>query len=891
MKINKWLAFASTAALLCSCADDFDTNDFVAERPGDAAQYDYLKEYGSLKEYADELRKTYPNMKIGVTVSPDELNAKTSLYAVVASNFDEVSSAGMQQSDFVTDDAGTMDFGKVSTLASAAKDAELSVFGASLLNNGAQKTSWFDALVNGTTSKDIVEVKSEGIQGWEVQGPVDVTLIAREAGAADVADNFVTVDGRQCIVLTSNANPSQTWDTQFFIGTPGKVWAGGENYHISFWYKASAETGSETQCHGSSAGAYIHWAMLPSNPSFTTEWQKYDTDGTIPAEGDGMQYIAFNLATSSTPVTFYFSDVVWEGNQLLTERTINLVNPHMEEGKSMENFVVREYGNADKFGDILVGQGPNGKNCTVVHAKDMVEQAWDTQFFITYVPNTGDDAEFKFEGDTEVHFSMWVKAAHDGKADTQCHNGCGGYIHWACLPDFPGFTTEWTLYEKTFNFPAEGAGMNTIAFNLNTDAGANDYYFADINWEVTQKATAGSTFYYVYDVIKNGNMAGDNFSNFLLQGGIDGYAQAPGIPAPNGPEGANCISITSKSDATAGWDTQLFITSNTLWNAGDEYTFEADIKASKEASAGTQAHMGPGEYLHWEMIGNLNFTTEWKHVKVEGKIPSACSDGMRTIAVNLNDVVDEITYEFANISWIRTEKLDDAAKGQRALTDEEKSTAVNEAFTSWINKATSGISAGMKEIILLDKPITNNVAGFDYDKYLESDHVKMAHDLAREAYLKADTVNNKAEDLKLYVNEVLDAAVVEALKDKLEAWNEAGIQIDGISVEYTAQAGATEPSEVAALFKSVNALGLPVRVSALTVSGSTETFDDLKNIEDTYKIVIAAYVANISSDNQRGIILSNYDNLWQTKVVDDATLFINRLPGYAGVAEGLKANK
>ena len=879
MKINKWLAFAFGATMLCSCADDFDTNSFMVQRPGDAAQYDYLNEYSSLKEYVDTLK--YPNMKLGAILSQDALNEKSLVYAVATQNFSELTAPVFHQNVIAGGD-GAMDFSAASNLIAAAKDLNVPVFATSLLGNANQQSGWFQGLIEQKTSKNIREVKSEGIQGWDVYGPIPVQLVSRDAtGGGDRIDDFVTVDGRKCVTVQSKDDPATAWDAQFFIGTPGKVWKGGEKYHISFWYKATLGANCDTQCHGSSAGAYMHWAMLPGNPSFTTEWQHYDADGTIPGEGDGMQYIAFNLNVNTSAATYYFSDVEWTGNQLLTERTLNLANPKMEEGKSMDAFVVRVYQEGDKPGEILVGQGPDGKNCTVVHSKNKVEQTWDTQFFVTFADNNGGEKDFTFKGGTKVKVSMWIKAAHAAGTETQCHKGCGGYIHWACLPDFPGFTTDWQLYEKEFEIPDAGDGMNTIAFNLNVDETANDYYFADVNWEVVQKATAGSTFFWDQETITNGNMTGSNMGAF-----VDNASWAPMVTCVGeGPDGGNCVKFTSKASDVNNWDSQIFIVANRTWLPGEEYTFEMDVKASKPSSVGTQAQRGAGGYVHWAMLpSNVNFTEEWNHLKFEGKIPAeAGAEGMNCIAICLG-TGEEITYEIANVSWVFAQQLEDEAKGQRPLTHEEQSELVSGAFNSWVNNAITNTATYVKDWVFIDKPITNSTQSFNYNSYLSEDYVKVAHDLARQAYVEADTVNNKATDLKLYVNEIglEDASKMESFKNQIAAWEEAGIQIDGVSVEIAAAVGQTNASDIATMFSSLNALGKPVRVSSLKVTGPTTTFDQLKQISSLYESIVSAYMQKVDAKNQRGIFLDGVEgSLWTAN-------YGQRLPAYAGVAEGLK---
>lgn len=139
-------------------------------------------------------------------------------------------------------------------------------------------------------------------------------FVVREFGKDDVPGAILEgegPDGTNAIKITSIADPANTHDTQFFIYTPDKAWEAGEKYRISFWYKASAEAASETQCHGE-PGGYMHYIMLPQNPQFTTEWKHYEATSSIPADGDGMKSIAFNLNVSAEQVTYYFANIVWE---------------------------------------------------------------------------------------------------------------------------------------------------------------------------------------------------------------------------------------------------------------------------------------------------------------------------------------------------------------------------------------------------------------------------------------------------------------------------------------------------------------------------------------------------------------------------------------------------
>lgn len=159
-----------------------------------------------------------------------------------------------------------------------------------------------------------VEIYVDQVNNGSMQaGESMSSFIVRESGKSDVEGTVLEgqgPDGKNCIAIQSVANPTNTYDTQFFI-VANKTWAAGEQYKISFWYKATENAACETQCHGE-PGSYLYWQMLPSNPSFTTEWQYYEATSTIPESGDGMKSIAFNLNVNTNAVTYYFADIAWQ---------------------------------------------------------------------------------------------------------------------------------------------------------------------------------------------------------------------------------------------------------------------------------------------------------------------------------------------------------------------------------------------------------------------------------------------------------------------------------------------------------------------------------------------------------------------------------------------------
>ncbi len=103
-------------------------------------------------------------------------------------------------------------------------------------------------------------------------------------------------------------------------------------------------------------------------------------------------------------------------------------------------------------------------------------------------------------------------------------------------------------------------------------------------------------------------------------------------------------------DATAkkseAWDNQFWVLSSSSFSSGQSYVFTADIRADKPAKVSTQIHNDPGSYVTYEALGDLNFTPEWKTIKITGNFKGSG----KSIAFNLNELADANTYYFDNIS-------------------------------------------------------------------------------------------------------------------------------------------------------------------------------------------------------------------------------------------------
>ena len=154
--------------------------------------------------------------------------------------------------------------------------------------------------------------------------------------------------------------------------------------------------------------------------------------------------------------------------------------------------------------NVAAARAAEGKRCIIVKATDMVTAAWDNQFWIVAneALHAGDAVSFKAE----------IKAAHAASVGTQYHVNAGEYLHWAAVGNFP-FTEEWAEYTFEGTVPAEADGAKSIAFNLNDEPAANDYYFANISFVVNG-----------VEMVNNGDLSGDDVSSFVQKiaaGGLE----------------------------------------------------------------------------------------------------------------------------------------------------------------------------------------------------------------------------------------------------------------------------------------------------------------------------------------------------------------------------------
>jgi hypothetical protein len=296
---------------------------------------------------------------------------------------------------------------------------------------------------------------------------------------------------------------------------------------------------------------------------------------------------------------------------------------------------------------------------------------WDAQFFISLPDGV------YLEAGTEVTFKMRVKAKNASifNAASQAHLNPGGYKHWDMIGSI-AFTTEWVDFEKTWTVANEQDGTNTIAINLACDgANPNVYYFDDIEWTLPVPKVYSWKEVFSSDGTDATPFSVKYFRNYTDEAKVvDGAIMVTSLDPEKDYSGTYYYSDdadTEEQPAVLGrdWDTQFLIPLGVDLAGGKKFKITFKYKADKAATAGTQVHTaapaagfieganhsGPGTYIHYQLLGDFNFTTEWQtyneDLSIVTTVPSQATEEkpMGTVCFNLEGLREVNNYYFDDI--------------------------------------------------------------------------------------------------------------------------------------------------------------------------------------------------------------------------------------------------
>lgn len=168
--------------------------------------------------------------------------------------------------------------------------------------------------------------------------------------------------------------------------------------------------------------------------------------------------------------------------------------------------------------------------------------------------------------------------------------------------------------------------------------------------EVTYLANApkGTSKIVTIDHVKGGNLEGENTclatkSNTGDNAGTMVYETFEGA----GINGSNGAEVVVAPGASHSWDAQAWIVFDEEIAEGTNVEISFKCKATKDLRVNTQAHGNPGEYIDWNPIGYVDFTTEWQTYNISYSVRS----GVKSIAFDLfQNQTEDVTVYFDDIS-------------------------------------------------------------------------------------------------------------------------------------------------------------------------------------------------------------------------------------------------
>lgn len=399
--------------------------------------------YGYLREFAalkDYIDYTkYPNFKLGIGTTVPEYLQKGIVYKLTNANFTETVAGNAMKQASCVRNDGTMDFTTVKNYVDAATAAGLNIYGHTLAWHSQQATGWLNGLIKDQPAPDL----EDGVETYVTMAQKDFRTQQNVGWTSNQSDYgyTLTYDGTNGLTVHTTRKTTNYWDVQY-VAMENIPTVKGSNCRMTITVKGSAS-------------GQIHSKL-----------------------GD------FNSGvTANIPFTNTWKDVVVEYKNCTMDNSFLL----LQNGDFVGDIYIQKI----VFEKVAKGQYvTEDRRCIKVQADALKEAAWDNQFWIV----TG-----SFPANCTYEFSAEVRADKPARASTQIHNNPGTYVHYAALGDV-NFSTDWKTVKSSGRLEQGG---QSIAFNLNEFADANNYYFDNISLKING-----------VERVKNGDLEGTDVSSF-----------------------------------------------------------------------------------------------------------------------------------------------------------------------------------------------------------------------------------------------------------------------------------------------------------------------------------------------------------------------------------------
>lgn len=243
------------------------------------------------------------------------------------------------------------------------------------IDNVSFKLNGVEQITNGDFEDPQVSENFVAVEYGKDSGPRPATIVDQYKYIEMVEVPKTQDVQRTCILVQSQDMASAAWDTQFWLYFPDSPMKEGDSWEVSMEVRADKAASSSTQTH-IGPGGYIHWAAI-GTVNFTEDWETYTAKGTVAAEMNGGDAIAFNLNDFAEANNYYFDNLSFKVNGVEL-----LANGNCDDPNGTANFVAKEYpagsGSAARIVDHYTIELPGGNTPqTPEEKKDTLTKAMD----------------------------------------------------------------------------------------------------------------------------------------------------------------------------------------------------------------------------------------------------------------------------------------------------------------------------------------------------------------------------------------------------------------------------------------------------------------------------------------------------------------------------------
>lgn len=357
-----------------------------------------------------------------------------------------------------------------------------------------------------------------------------------------------------------------------------------------------------------------------------------------------------------------------------------------------------------------------------------------------------------------------------------------------------------------------------------------------------------------------------------------------------------CIEVCSDDMVDAAWDTQFWIMTDATFAEGDKWELSMNVRATYEASIGTQTHKGAGEYLHWAGCGTVKFTPQWTEYKASGTMDASMAGG-HSFAFIINDFAaaneyyfDDISLKINGVEMIKNSSCDDdnmkdnyIAKEKRGgmvpatfvdsytelvsgnsipLTPEEKAEALTNELERWIKGMMEACGGYVKAWDVVNEAVSggpwgqryelqsaNNTDGADkkffWRDYLGDDFVRIPVKFARQYF---EEFGGNPADLKLFINDYNlesdwdDNQKLKSLIEWIARWESDGeTVIDGIGTQMhvtyymNPETQKSKEEHVVKMLELLASTGKLIKISELDMGIADAEGNSIKTADVTFE--------------------------------------------------------